>query len=494
MTEHQFLLPPETVGRQHEWDSLVEFLESGADHATLGIVWGRRRIGKSYLLSELCEASGGLYFEAVRGSASEALRQLGAAVGEATGAPAPVALDDWETAISALIQIGERREVCVVLDEYPYLREESPELDSIIQRAFGPRSQLRTSTRCRLLLCGSAISVMSELLSGSAPLRGRAGLDLSVAPFDYRDALDLYGTDDLSVAMLLYSIIGGVAAYARDMVDDDVPATRAAFERWVPRRVLAPSAPLSREVELLLSEDPATSKARKINLYHAALAAIALGNHTPGRISNYVKISGPSLDPILNSLVSAQFVERTEDPVRAQRPAYRPGDPIIRFHYSVLRPNHARLSRHGADLPHLWKGLQPTFQSQVVGPAFESMARHWLTHYASIPGVTDAETYVGSTVVQIDNKAREVDVIVGRADGDTPAERTVAAIGEAKSGEEITVGHLDRLEAIRDTFKERGADATLLLVGTRFAKNLVARTTQRSDVQLVDLERLYYGS
>lgn len=485
-------LPPGTVGRSTEWDSLVEFAGSEVNHATLGIVWGRRRIGKSYLLSQLCDHNG-LYYEAVRGSASEALGELGAAMAAAVGAPAPLDLPDWDAAISALMRLGRDRPFVVVLDEYPYLREQSPELDSIIQRAFGPRSPLRNETQCRLILCGSAISVMSELLTGTAPLRGRAGLDMRISPFDYRDALQLYGTEDLRLAMHLYSIIGGVAAYARDMVDDDLPESMDELGDWTARRVLSPSAPLSREVELLLSEDPTTSQARKVNLYHATLAAIALGRRTPGRMADYVKISGPRLDPILRSLVSAQFVDRLLDPIRDNRPTYHPGDPMIRFHYAVIRPNHSRLGRHGADLMALWEGLGDTFSSNVVGPTFESMARHWLTYYADASPMADGPIHIGSTVTTVDGKEREVDLVVARDDGERIADRSVAAIGEAESGEAITFSHLNRLEAIRRSLGSRGEDASLVLVGSRFAENLVNKTATRNDVELVDLDRLYHG-
>lgn len=486
-------LPPGTVGRQPEWGALVDFATARRDHASLGIVWGRRRIGKSYLLTELCAATGGVYFEALRGSASESLASLGAALGAATGAPAPLALPDWEAAVAALLRLGTDRPRVVVLDEYPYLREQVPALDSIIQRTFGPRDPLRTGTRTRLVLCGSAMSVMADLLSGTSPLRGRAALDLRVAPFDYREAAVLHQVTDLRLAVQLYAIIGGVAAYARDMVDDDLPTGPRDLDRWVAQRVLSPAAPLSREVELLLAEDPSTAQARKINLYHATLAAVALGRHAPGRIADYVKLSGPRLDPILQSLVSAQFVDRITDPVRANRPLYHPGDPIIRFHYALLRPNHSKLSRHGGDLRALWRGLGDTFRSQVVGPTFEAMARHWAIHYARLPGLDGTATHVGATSVSIDGSDTEVDIAVSLDDAPTPGERTVVALGEAKSGEELTTAHLRRLERIRSALGARAADARLLLVGTRVDSGLRTTARRRHDVELVDLERLYHG-
>src|SRR5262249_31729746 len=58
---------------------------------------------------------------------------------------------------------------------------------SRFQGALGPRGYARQS-RARLLLSGSAISVMGQLLGGSAPLRGRASLELIIRPFGYCDA------------------------------------------------------------------------------------------------------------------------------------------------------------------------------------------------------------------------------------------------------------------------------------------------------------------
>ncbi|HWJ96806.1 MAG TPA: hypothetical protein VNQ33_01535 [Acidimicrobiales bacterium] len=289
-------------------------------------------------------------------------------------------------------------------------------------------------------------------------------------------------------------MIGGVAAYARDMVDGDLPAATKDFDAWIARRILSPAAPLSREVDLLLAEDPTTAQARKASLYHAALAAVALGRRTPGRMADYVNISGQRLDPILRGLVEAQFLERLVDPIRDNRPTYHPGDPIIRFHYAVIRPNHARLGRHGADLGSMWRSLGSTFSSNVVGPGFELIARHWLMHYADLSSVLDGPSHVGSTVMSVDGTEYEVDLVVARDDGDVPAERSIAALGEVKSGEELDRSHLARLESVRTGLGPRAADAALYLVGRRFTDVLSATAAQRSDVELVDLDRLYYGS
>ena len=484
--------PADMVGRRAEWARVQEFARSGEADASLGIVWGRWRVGKSFLLESVVDENDGFYYAAVRGSSAEALRELGERIGARQGAAAPLALDTWEQAIEALLALGRERETIVVLDEYPYLLEHTPHLDSIIQRAFGVRAPARATSRTRLILCGSAMTVMSRILGGTAPLRGRAGMDLRISPFDFRLARDLHGIADARTALRTYSVIGGVPAYAREMVGGDLPSGRGDFDRWICRRVLSPAAPLFSEVPLLLSEDPATARARKINLYHAALAGIATGHHAHGKLTSYVKIPGASLAPIIEALVAAELVHRVQDPIRENRPTYHPGDPLIRFHYAVIRRHQARLSRHDADTARTWRHIRPTFASQVLGPCFEAAARYWAAHFADPASLGGYPDHVGPvTVVLPDGAEHQVDVVVAAADSESPLERSVLALGEAKSGERVTKRHPQRLEAVRTVLGHRAAGARLILFGADFAPGLTRAALERDDVELVDLDRLY---
>jgi hypothetical protein len=64
---------------------------------------------------------------------------------------------------------------------------------------------------------------MGRLLAGHAPLRGRAGLELVIQPFGYRDAAEFWGISDPRLAVLVHSVVGGTPAYRREFLRDDVP-------------------------------------------------------------------------------------------------------------------------------------------------------------------------------------------------------------------------------------------------------------------------------
>jgi uncharacterized protein len=483
------------IGRRHEWDRLVEFGADTGPGATLGIVWGRRRVGKSMLLEKLAAEHSGFYHHAVRGSSGEALRGLGEDVARYLKLPAPLAFATWDAAMTALLELGAARPTVVVLDEFPYLLEHTPELESIIQRLYGPMQTARTNSRARLILCGSSVSVMSKLLTGTAPLRGRAGLDLHVTPFDFRVARTLHGIDDLPAAVSTYAVIGGVAAYAREMTASDLPNDASDFDRWVCARVLSPAAPLFGEIDLLLGDDPTTAKARKLNLYHAVLAGVAQGNHTWSSICSYVKITSSSLQAVMNTLIASDLVQRIHDPIRGNRPLYHPRDPLLRFHYAIIRRHQPRLARMSTNSLELWQELVPTFRSLVLGPSFEAMAREWTMHMAAQTTLGGAPEHVGSSViVSAGDPTLELDLVVAADDGGDDAEgRTVLAIGEAKVIEQFTMQHVRRLEAARAKLGARAANAKLLLFGSEFEPSARRSAQQHSDVELVDLDRLYHG-
>ena len=70
----------------------------------------------------------------------------------------------------------------------------------------------RTGTRG-----GIPLAVMSELLSGTRALRGRAELDLLLKAFDFRTAAQFHEVDDPETAFQLNAVLGGTPGY-RDLL------------------------------------------------------------------------------------------------------------------------------------------------------------------------------------------------------------------------------------------------------------------------------------
>lgn len=479
--------PDAVFDRDFEWGELARFATDPAPGAMLGIVSGRRRQGKTLLLQELCAATGGFYFCATEATDADSLRLLAHAHAEHTGQRVPLALSSWEQAVDALLELGLDGAVPVVVDEFPYLCKPAPALPSIIQKAIAPRRDLRLRSRSRLILCGSAITFMVGLLSGSAPLRGRAGLDLTVPTFDPRTAAAFWGITDWHLAVRVHAIVGGTPAYRTDFVRNDTPSDRADFDGWVCRTVLNRASPLHREARYLLAEE---GTIRDPALYHSVLAAIAAGHTTRGAIATYIGRPADTISHPLTVLEDVGLITREADPQRAARSHFRIAEPLITFYHAIMRPEWSRLERPDA-VRAVWHGSQERFGSQVLGPHFEQLCRWWTTTHASADTLGGQPSRVGSTTVN-DPSGRtrhEVDVIALDVGG------RILALGEAKFGATMGASHLERLRRIRDllaTSHDTTGTRLLCFSGAGFAPELAAAAPHAAT--LVDLPRLYTGS
>ncbi|MFC7266114.1 AAA family ATPase [Streptomyces lutosisoli] len=483
--------PSRVFDRGMEWDGLVAFAGRSLPHAMLGIVSGRRRMGKTYLLRALVEQYDGFYFGATAGTEAESLRQFSAALAERTGSPAPFSFANWDDAISYLFGLAASAAdapFLVVIDEFPYLAKVAPELPSLIQRETD-RFQTEES-RMRLLLCGSAMSVMGGLLAGTAPLRGRAQLELVVRPFGYRAAADFWGVSaDPALAARLHAVVGGTPAYRRQFLADDVPAGLSDFDAWICRTVLSPYSPLFREARYLLAEE---ADIRDTALYHSVLAAVAHGNTTRGGIANYIGRKSVDISHPLNVLEDSHLLAREADVFRAGKSQYRITEPLINFYEAVMRPAWARLeSGQAADV---WSQSAERFAAQVAGPHFETVCREYvLGPGRSLLGTSMGEVGGGVVTDSVARRQIQIDVAVVEP-GSEQGRPSAALLGEAKWGTVMGLSHLERLGRARELLAGRGMDTTrcrLACFSAAGFSDALRAEAERGGVLLVGLDDLY---
>jgi hypothetical protein len=363
---------------------------------------------------------------------------------------------------------------------------------SIIQNALARLRTERDTSRTSLLLCGSAMSFMGSLLSGNAPLRGRAGFELVVPTLDYQLAAEFWAVDDPATALKVNAIVGGTPAYRREFARDDTPAGPDDFDPWVLRTVLSPTSPLFREARYLLADEP---EMHDIGLYHSVLAAITAGNTHRGGIASYLGRKSGDLAHPLTILEDCGLVTREPDVFKDNRTSFRIAEPLVTFYHAVMRPVWSDLE-HTRDATRLWERSQQRFVGNVLGPRFEQICRHWTRHLAPADLFGDYPNQVGTGTVNdaAAKTSHEVDLVAFGLDDDN--RRPLLAIGEAKWGETMGIGHLDRLRRIRALLLAQGryGAATAKLAcysGAGFTDGLTRAAGQDDTIVLIGLEDLY---
>ena len=495
--------PADLFDREREWAELSAFVSDRTPGLRIAIVFGRRRQGKSYPLRRLAAATGGFYYQALEHEPAQALAEFGDRLGAHRGV-GRLALANWDEAISNLGRLAPRTSAVLgamppgtmllggapsvsgaavaVIDEFPYLLEKTPELPSLLQRAVD-HSKDESWPAVRLILCGSAISVMANLLEGQGALRGRVQTSLLIRPFSYLESARFWGITDARLAFRVDAILGGTPGY-RELVRS-VPSSMEEFDAWVVDEVLSPAGALFREDEWLLGEQRGLENRA---LYLSVLSAVAAGCRTQSAISSELGRSQQSVLHPLAALVRLGFLAKDDDVVRQRRPVYRIAEPIVRFHQAVRHPRTALFEdRRGAEA---WADSQSSFESLVLGPHFEQLAREHIARVGKqLIGAPIIR--VGTTVIsdKDDRSAHELD-IVALSPGTGPRHRVIEAIGETKL-RQLDVGELNRLERTR-TLLPGAEDAAIVLVSASgFTDRLKTEAAERADVHLVALADLY---
>lgn len=412
---------PGLIGRNREWQALERFAERGQ---RLAVVYGPRRVGKSFLIDAVCQAAGGFRYQAIAGVAATQLADFGRELGRRLGA-GPLQLDGWADALERLERLDAP---LVAIDELPYLTEVTPELPSLLQRYVdggdGPP----------LILAGSALSVMAEIVDARAPLYGRAAAVVVPAPLAGADLADLWGTRDPLATLWVDAALGGLPGY-RPLVEP--PGTD--LDAWMVDELLASGSPLldAAEADLAGLPDPPALR----GTYRAILAALAAGERTFSAISRVAGLPTGALSRPLAALERAGLVARVPDPLRKRRDRYELANPHLSLWLSVISPNGSWLQAGRA--AEVWERLGETgWRSQVLGPRWETVVREQLARGAGERvGPVDV---VGVTTVadRTARRSHEVDAVAVR-DG------RVVAIGEAKL-RALGTGDLDRLRRIRE--------------------------------------------
>ncbi len=323
------------IDRYQEMKRLMRADKS--DGGGLVVVWGRRRLGKSRLLTEWCGLTGGVYWVADESAPAIQRRYLAAELAEVFPGFAEVSYSDWPGLLDRLSR--EARQASwrgpLVLDEFPYLVAGAAELPSILQKWI---DREKREGGILLALSGSSQRMMLDsVLNSEAPLYGRADQILKIETLLPGYIGECTGIDSPQSLLDWYTCWGGVPRYW-ELAQPFAGKCRAAVDELV----LSPLGVLHDEVDRLLRQEmPSAIPLRPI------LDAIGLGAHKSSEIAARLQTVATSFTRSIKQLQQLGYVCRDvpygENENISKKALYRLADPFLRLWFKVVAPHRGRL-------------------------------------------------------------------------------------------------------------------------------------------------------
>jgi len=369
------------------------------DEARMLILYGRRRIGKTRLLTHWINTDSprALYWVAEPTSPVEQLRSFSQALfGFETNSPVPDSFSyaSWKQAFEQVVRMAEHERFALILDEFTYLIALEKGLSGILQNAWDHSLK---NTNLFLVISGSHLGMMErEVLSYQAPLYGRATTRLLLQPLPFKATQGMFPKFRTDERVALYAIFGGVPAYWEQFDPSE------SLDRNIKEHLLS-GAYLSEDEPRLLLQDFVS----EIHNYVAILRAIANGYRTPRDMARAAGLNERHISMYIRNLLQTGFVER-RIPVTA-RGASRQGrhyisDPYLRFYYRFLSQRQAQLALGVRDqaLAEIKKHLVDFIGTHT----WEELSREWLLRASGKEIIPFLPDQVGS----IWNKEAQIDV------------------------------------------------------------------------------------
>ena len=354
------------IGRKRELSRLKTLMQS--DLMGMALIYGRRRVGKSELVKQALKDSGtaGIYYECRQVAEKSNVKGICEVVSETLDLPR-LGFGAIEEILDYLFELAKDRKIILVLDEYPYLRENIKGLDSIIQSLVDKH---RDHSGLTLILLGSYVDVMKSLLEESNPLYGRADLIIDLKQMDYYDSSLFYPGFSEEDKVRIYSVFGGIPYYNR-LVDD-----RKSVRENLIDLIASPGARLENEVAMHLN-----SEISKIANVNEVFGALAEGCSKYKNILDRSHVSsGPTLVDVLDKLIKMEVVEKKapiNDEDNKKKAGYYISDNLSMFYYRYIFRYSSQMMIMDPDV-FFDKYISRDLEEQYVPRKFEEVCRQYL--------------------------------------------------------------------------------------------------------------------
>lgn len=399
------------IGREYECEELSRCLSSG--RSELIIVYGRRRIGKTFLIEQYFKGTFDFWFVGVHGlSSKDQLRRFAKVLKRYSGV-SQYTFSNWFDAFDALEEYLESfskdGKKIIFIDEMPWMDTGRSNFVVALENFWNGWAMSKRNIM--LIATGSATSWMRDKLIGNqGGLHARITCQLHLAPFKLYETEKYLENHDIHWAryqiLQAYMLLGGVPYYYS---------------------ILNPKLSLAQNIDNLCFKQDGKLRVEFDELYNALFSNAdlyieivrLLSKHKSGltykEITTDVKVEGGKITRILNNLERCDFIERwSKYGNKKKQEVFRLTDFYTLFYYKFIEPNNTKDEQ--------WWSYNMDSQSvsSWMGISFELVC---LKHHRQIKkalGISGMSTSVSTWSCKPDKEegtpGAQIDMIIERAD------------------------------------------------------------------------------
>jgi len=335
-------MPPLFIGREQELKSLRHYLDQRT--ASLLVITGRRRVGKSRLVEEFAKGKNFLRFSGIfpdKGVDASAQREeFARRLASQFNLPALKATD-WADLWDALAAQTQTGQWIVLLDEISWMAMEDPTFLPKLKAAWD--EQFKQNPKFILIICGSISSWIEKNILSSTGYVGRVSYVLKLKELPLEDCNLFWGRKKISAfeKFKILSVTGGVPLYLENI---DI---NASAESNIQRLCFQSGGLLVREFRDIFND----YFSARSEIYEKILRAILNGRLELKAICEFINTSPSGLiSEYLNDLEEAGFIQYDftwdfASGSEKRHRIYRLSDNYTRFYLKYIEPELFKINR-----------------------------------------------------------------------------------------------------------------------------------------------------
>lgn len=370
------------IGRKRELQMLNELFKKKT--ASLVVIRGRRRIGKSRLAQEFAKNTLNYIFSGIpptKGiSATDQREEFARQIQREFKIPLPRA-DDWGDLFWHISQQTQKGKIVVVLDEISWMGSKDSTFLGKLKTAWD--LYFKNNPQLILVLCGSISSWIEKNILSSTGFLGRISLDIMLEELSLSECNEFWNAEQDRVSdfdkFKVLSVVGGIPRYLEEIIPNQ------SAESNIQRLCFQKEGFLFSEFERIFS-DLFSSKS---SIYKTIVERLSDGPCELKDIYTALKVEKSGVISVyLDDLVTAGFVSHDftwnlKTGIDSKLSHYRLKDNYLRFYLKYINPNKKKIEKHALK-------LLPQWQS-VMGLQFENLVLNNRKSVQQILGIDPSE-------------------------------------------------------------------------------------------------------